>query len=105
MARVRIDPIQHALHARAYLTDIDPTLPLEEMVEPYITIGTITIADDTAYVQGVHGRLERAVIDETFEQLVRDYGIERMTWRRQYPDGRVERCEKRREELTPRQEE
>lgn len=99
MAHVRIDPIEHVLTLRSYLTSVDADAPLEAMTEPYITVGTATIADDTAYVQAVHGRLTREMIDEAFDLLVRRYGITRMTWRRQYPDGRVERCEKRREEM------
>lgn len=94
MARVRVDPIEHVLTLRGYLTDIDPSVPLTEMTQPYITVATATVADDTAYVQAVHGQLSRSMIDEAYAIMRDRYGVNRIVWRRQYPDGKVERIEK-----------
>lgn len=83
---VRLDSVEHCLLARAYDEPIDIAVPLREMTAPYVAVATISIAGDTAYVQGLHGTMTHAMQSEVRRQLRRDYGVTRMLWRRQKGD-------------------
>lgn len=83
---VRLDSVEHCLLARAYDEPIDIAVPLREMTAPYVAVATISIAGDTAYVQGLHGTMTHAMQGEVRRRLEQEYGVKRLLWRRQRGD-------------------
>ena len=83
---VRLDSVEHCLLARAYDEPIDIAVPLREMTAPYVAVATISIAGDTAYVQGLHGTMTHAMQGEARRRLEQEYGVKRLLWRRQRGD-------------------
>mgnify|MGYP001157961981 FL=1 len=88
---VRLDPVHRGerievWQARAYSVPVDPLLPLEQMTEPYTAVATITIDAGTAYVQGMHGEMSRAIM-RSFRARLRAIGVSRIRWQRQRERG------------------
>ena len=88
---VRHDPVHRGerievWQARAYSVPVDPLLPLEQMMEPYTAVATVTIDAGTAYVQGMHGKMSRAIM-RSFRARLRAIGVSRIRWQRQRERG------------------
>lgn len=88
LSRVRLDPIQRILEMRAYSAPVDVSAPLEQMTQPYMATGIITIAGATAHVGMVQGMVTRQALRDLHAQL-RDRGVRSMSWERHRKDGTV----------------
>ena len=87
---VRLDPVHRGerievWQARACSVPVDPLLPLEQMMEPYTAVATVTIDAGTAYVQDA--RKDVAGDHAGFRARLRAIGVSRIRWQRQREQG------------------